>query len=217
MLNMRRVWRRTSSFQAKPSPWRHCWTSWASSSKLPQPHLPDTCLGSTCRWVFRPANVWNAKCTGNVPVLGPSQPTVWLASYPLPPSLTTPSVTTCWNQIAYPRLTPPLVPRTLLPHGPQVEESVVRRPGYPCGRILALSFSRESPSGPVQRRQALGSFEGRRPALYPGFRYSHLCVLFPPRNPLAKPSKTCWHGPHHSYFQYDLGWFFRRFSFQSTG
>src|SRR5882757_5680465 len=94
MLNMRRVWRRTSSSQAEPSPWRHCWTSWASCSKLPQPHLPDTCLGSTRRWVFRPANVWNAKCTGNVPALGPSQPTVWLASYPLPPRLTTSS---CYN------------------------------------------------------------------------------------------------------------------------
>src|SRR5215831_10714028 len=64
---MRREWRRTSSSQAEPSPWRHCWTSWASCSKLPQPHLPDTCLGSTRRWVFRPANEWNEKCTGNVP------------------------------------------------------------------------------------------------------------------------------------------------------
>jgi len=32
---MRRVCRRTSSSQAEPSPWRHCWTSWASCSKLP--------------------------------------------------------------------------------------------------------------------------------------------------------------------------------------
>src|SRR5271157_2133944 len=31
---MRRVCRRTSSSQAEPSPWRHCWTSWASCSKL---------------------------------------------------------------------------------------------------------------------------------------------------------------------------------------
>jgi len=31
---MRLVWRRTSSSQADPSPWRHCWTSWASCSNV---------------------------------------------------------------------------------------------------------------------------------------------------------------------------------------
>src|SRR5213082_3078277 len=32
MLKMRLLWRRTSSSQAEPSPWRHCWTSWTSCS-----------------------------------------------------------------------------------------------------------------------------------------------------------------------------------------
>src|ERR1700722_961520 len=188
MLKMRRVWRRTSSSQAEPSPWRHCWTSWASCSKLPQPHLPDTCFGSTRRWVFRPANVWNAKCTGNVPALEPSQPTVWLASYPLRSSLTTPSVTTCWNQIAYPRLTPPLVPRTLLPHGPEVEESAARHPWYPSGRIPSLSFPCQSPSQPVQRRQALGSRPPGEFALPPAFYHYNLWMLRAASPPLAKIS-----------------------------
>src|SRR6266568_2089692 len=40
MLKMRRVWRRTSSSQADPSPWRHCWTSWASCSN----HQPQNLL-----------------------------------------------------------------------------------------------------------------------------------------------------------------------------
>ena len=34
---MRREWRRTSSSQAEPSPWRQCWTSWASCSNENQP------------------------------------------------------------------------------------------------------------------------------------------------------------------------------------
>src|SRR5258708_38571643 len=34
MLKMRREWRRTSSSQAEPSPWRHCWTSWESCSNV---------------------------------------------------------------------------------------------------------------------------------------------------------------------------------------
>src|SRR5579883_98266 len=41
MLKMRRVWRRTSSSQADPSPWRHCWTSWASCSNASK---PQSCL-----------------------------------------------------------------------------------------------------------------------------------------------------------------------------
>src|SRR6266478_4826243 len=188
MLNMRRVWRRTSSSQAEPSPWRHCWTSWASCSKLPQPHLPDTCLGSTRRWVFRPANVWNAKCTGNVPALGPSQPTVWLASYPLPPLLTTLSVTTCCNHIAYPCLTPPLAPRTLLPHGIEVEESAVCRSGHPGGRIPPFSFPRESPSQPVQRRQALGSRPPRQFRLSLPLYHWNLRLLRAAGPPLAEIS-----------------------------
>src|SRR6267154_741189 len=40
MLKMRLVWRRTSSSQADPSPWRHCWTSWASCSN----HQPQNLL-----------------------------------------------------------------------------------------------------------------------------------------------------------------------------
>ena len=36
---MRREWRRTSSSQAEPSPWRHCWTSWASCSNETQPRI----------------------------------------------------------------------------------------------------------------------------------------------------------------------------------
>src|ERR1700757_1842622 len=187
---MRRVWRRTSSSQAEPSPWRHCWTSWASCSKLPQPHLPDTCFGSTRRWFFRPATLWNAKCTGNVPAFGLSQPTVWLASYPLPQTVTTPSVTTFWNQIADPGLTPPPAPRTLLSHGIEVAESAVCRSGYPCGRIPALSFPRESPSQPVQRCQALGS---RPPCEFPlslSFYRRHLRLLCAARSPLAKISSS---------------------------
>src|SRR5882724_11041664 len=39
MLKIRREWRRTSSSQAEPSPWRHCWTSWASCSNLRQPRI----------------------------------------------------------------------------------------------------------------------------------------------------------------------------------
>src|SRR5580698_2993057 len=190
MLNMRREWRRTSSSQAEPSPWRHCWTSWASCSKLPQPHLPDTCLGSTRRWVFRPATLWNAKCTGNVPALGLSQPTVWLASYPLPPSLTTPSITISWNQIAQARLTPPLAPRTLLSHGTEVEESAVCRSGYPCGRIPPLSFSRQSPPQPVQRSKALGSRPPDEFALPLAFHHCNLRLLRAASPPLAKISGT---------------------------
>src|SRR3984893_15337089 len=47
MLKMRREWRRTSSSQAEPSPWRHCWTSWASCSNVSSASNPGTC---------RPAN-----------------------------------------------------------------------------------------------------------------------------------------------------------------
>src|SRR5882757_2631922 len=184
MLNMRRVWRRTSSSQAEPSPWRHCWTSWASCSKLPQPHLPDTCFGGTRR-CFRPANVWNAKCTGNVPAFGLSQPTVWLASYLLFHPLTTPSVTTSWNQSAAPGLTPLVAPRTLLSHGLQVEESVVCRLGNPCGRISPISFPRECPPQPVQRRQALGSLTSRGPCLSVAIHRGNLRLLCTASAPVA--------------------------------
>src|SRR6267143_3973584 len=42
MLKMRLVWRRTSSSQADPSPWRHCWTSWASCSNVSSASNPGT-------------------------------------------------------------------------------------------------------------------------------------------------------------------------------
>src|SRR6266850_6672411 len=45
MLKMRRVWRRTSSSQADPSPWRHCWTSWASCSNVSSASKPATVQG----------------------------------------------------------------------------------------------------------------------------------------------------------------------------
>src|SRR5215467_5480122 len=45
MLKMRRVWRRTSSSQADPSPWRHCWTSWASCSNESSASKPITVQG----------------------------------------------------------------------------------------------------------------------------------------------------------------------------
>src|ERR1700758_4989463 len=45
MLKMRRVWRRTSSSQADPSPWRHCWTSWASCSNVSSASEPTTVQG----------------------------------------------------------------------------------------------------------------------------------------------------------------------------
>src|SRR5215469_15440396 len=45
MLKMRRVWRRTSSSQADPSPWRHCWTSWASCSNVSRASKPTTVQG----------------------------------------------------------------------------------------------------------------------------------------------------------------------------
>src|SRR5258707_6096430 len=193
MLNMRRVGRRTSPSQAEPSPWRHCWTSWASCCKLPQPHLPDTCLGSTRRWVFRPANVWNAKCTGNVPPWGrPNRPFGWHLTRSRP-DLQRLRVTTCWNHVAYPCLTPPLAPRTLLPHGIEVEESAVCRSGHPGGRIPALSFSRESPSEPVQRRQALGSRPPGEYALPPALYQYNLWMLraaCPPLAEISGPSRS---------------------------
>src|SRR5690242_21107134 len=45
MLKMRRVWRRTSSSQADPSPWRHCWTSWATCSNVSSASEPTTVQG----------------------------------------------------------------------------------------------------------------------------------------------------------------------------
>src|SRR5712664_3441420 len=47
MLKMRREWRRTSSSQADPSPWRHCWTSWASCSNVSSASNPGTVTCAT--------------------------------------------------------------------------------------------------------------------------------------------------------------------------
>src|SRR6266849_9930506 len=44
---MRREWRRTSSSQAEPSPWRHCWTSWASCSNVSSASNPGTVTCAT--------------------------------------------------------------------------------------------------------------------------------------------------------------------------
>src|SRR4029077_20472363 len=58
MLKMRRVWRRTSCSQADPSPWRHCWTSWASCSNVSSASKPATVQGVSASRLFfknRPA------------------------------------------------------------------------------------------------------------------------------------------------------------------
>src|SRR6266481_723516 len=47
MLKIRREWRRTSSSQAEPSPWRHCWTSWASCSNVSSASNPGTVTCAT--------------------------------------------------------------------------------------------------------------------------------------------------------------------------
>src|SRR5207248_7906763 len=77
MLKMRRVWRRTSSSQADPSPWRHCWTSWASCSNVSSASKPTTVQGVSAsrllsqknRWQSIPAcQLWNENCNENVPL-----------------------------------------------------------------------------------------------------------------------------------------------------
>src|SRR6267154_1647772 len=52
MLKMRRVWRRTSSSQAEASPWRHCWTSWASCSNVSSASNPGTVTCATTSGQF---------------------------------------------------------------------------------------------------------------------------------------------------------------------
>src|ERR1700730_10057396 len=52
MLKMRREWRRTSSSQAEPSPWRHCWTSWASCSNVSSASNPGTVTCATTSGQF---------------------------------------------------------------------------------------------------------------------------------------------------------------------
>src|SRR6267143_4409893 len=88
MLKMRRVWRRTSSSQADPSPWRHCWTSWASCSNVSSASKPATVQGVSASrplsqkaaWQSIPAcQLWNVKCSRNVPLgIRASVPTVLL-------------------------------------------------------------------------------------------------------------------------------------------
>src|SRR6266849_7973615 len=56
MLKMRREWRRTSSSQAEPSPWRHCWTSWASCSNVSSASKPGTvtCATTSGQFLVKP-------------------------------------------------------------------------------------------------------------------------------------------------------------------
>src|SRR6267378_3893753 len=49
---MRREWRRTSSSQAEASPWRHCWTSWASCSNVSSASNPGTVTCATTSGQF---------------------------------------------------------------------------------------------------------------------------------------------------------------------
>src|SRR6266404_8114114 len=56
MLKIRREWRRTSSSQAEPSPWRHCWTSWASCSNVSSASNPGavTCAATPGQFLVKP-------------------------------------------------------------------------------------------------------------------------------------------------------------------
>src|SRR5713226_3982546 len=56
MLKIRREWRRTSSSQAEPSPWRHCWTSWASCSNVSSASKPGTvtCATTSGQFLVKP-------------------------------------------------------------------------------------------------------------------------------------------------------------------
>src|SRR5271170_8286657 len=69
MLKMRRVWRRTSSSQAEPSPWRHCWTSWASCSNVSSASKPATVtsLPQKLHGANFGLQLWNANCSRKVP------------------------------------------------------------------------------------------------------------------------------------------------------
>src|SRR6266851_3668140 len=53
---MRREWRRTSSSQAEPSPWRQCWTSWASCSNVSSASKPGavTCATTSGQFLVKP-------------------------------------------------------------------------------------------------------------------------------------------------------------------
>src|SRR6266850_6995546 len=76
MLKMRRVWRRTSSSQADPSPWRHCWTSWASCSNVSSASKPATvkaclragALSKADQQSISACQLWNVNCSRNVPL-----------------------------------------------------------------------------------------------------------------------------------------------------
>ena len=78
MLKIRRVWRRTSSSQADPSPWRHCWTSWASCSNVSSASIShygarrvyEPAPLSEARWQSISAcQLWNVKCSQKVPLV----------------------------------------------------------------------------------------------------------------------------------------------------
>src|SRR5271165_2794893 len=69
MLKIRRVWRRTSSSQAVPAPWRHCWTSWASCSNVSSASKPATVtsLPQKLHGANFGLQLWNANCCQKVP------------------------------------------------------------------------------------------------------------------------------------------------------
>src|SRR5438445_4783003 len=81
MLNTRLVCRRTSSSQADPSPWRHCWTSWASCSNVSSASFAcygarraseSATLSVASQQSISACQLWNANCPRNVPAwLGP--------------------------------------------------------------------------------------------------------------------------------------------------
>src|SRR5271167_1981007 len=88
MLKIRRVWRRTSSSQAEPSPWRHCWTSWASCSNVSSASKPATVtsLPQKLHGANFGLQLWNANCSRKVPCCsGPGDRPRVGASYSEPP------------------------------------------------------------------------------------------------------------------------------------
>src|SRR5258707_896604 len=82
MLKMRREWRRTSSSQAEPSPWRHCWTSWASCSNVSSASNPATvtCAATPGQFFIKPWAAISACHTMErkvPPKCSPGHPTPW--------------------------------------------------------------------------------------------------------------------------------------------
>src|SRR5215468_219792 len=156
MLKTRREWRRTSSSQAEPSPWRHCWTRWASCSKRSQPRTLDARSGFTpCRAPW-PAKQWNVKCSRNVPLLKEHRLACPAHLNPLP---------TLLQDIGIAPLTLlDLTPLRQYPrlYGCQVEEVAAARCWAFCSRLSPVSLTRCPPPSPVQRGQALGHHPWRK-------------------------------------------------------